>query len=586
MIDNFVPSRKFLLHYFEIIGTPMLIMKSLNISYIKSSFTLFLPLVLLFACFVEGAWAAKRETFDIVYLHTKDFEKVLDYKEELETILDAQVSKNLKIVGWGSGDYALVYDGKLSAKTVSQTLIKHAEMLSKTGFDEPYASKEQEFHNLYNVSYGMGRNLDSLKEKYRILYSCLGEEVKRDLFIEKTEYNNYLLVYRLRGDEASTTAVAKKQANLLRAKKISTSLTKENNNAVVYGESSLIDDGDMDKPTLSRSSNSSNDLSQLPKNASLVVAKTPPPVPQKSDIPMKSKLEPLTPPRVELFLPAKPEAITNATKNFHPERSGGTSSESTKVERTITEYIDNLRNKGGIDSDETTGWMVYDLENDRNLVDINADVEFQAASMIKPFVALAFFHKVKEGKLQYDKQSQRQMEAMIQRSSNSATNYIMRKAGGPAQCEAILKKYYGNIFKKTEIKEYIPADGRTYQNGAPPADYVRFLRSLWNQELPYGKEIRRVMALPGRDRLYYGTTIPRGTLVYNKTGTTAHLVGDMGILVTKTKDGDVYPYAIVGIIERRSKASNYGQWMASRSRVIREVSTLVYEGLKKEHHLL
>jgi len=60
---------------------------------------------MLFACFVEGATAAKREAFDIIYLRTKDFDKVLDYKEEIETILDAQVRKKLRIVGWGSGDY-------------------------------------------------------------------------------------------------------------------------------------------------------------------------------------------------------------------------------------------------------------------------------------------------------------------------------------------------------------------------------------------------------------------------------------------------------------------------------------------------
>jgi beta-lactamase class A len=42
----------------------------------------------------------------------------------------------------------------------------------------------------------------------------------------------------------------------------------------------------------------------------------------------------------------------------------------------------------------------------------------------------------------------------------------------------------------------------------------------------------------------------------------------------------------VGIIEKRSKASDYGQWMHSRSRVIREVSTMIYEELKKEHELL
>jgi len=94
------------------------------------------------------------------------------------------------------------------------------------------------------------------------------------------------------------------------------------------------------------------------------------------------------------------------------------------------------------------------------------------------------------------------------------------------------------------------------------------------------------MALPGRDRLYHGTPIPRGTLVYNKTGSTAHLCEDMGILVPKTRHGGRFPYVIVGIIERRSKASDYGRWVHSRSRVIREVSTLVYKELKKEHQLL
>ncbi len=560
-------------------------MKYSYLPSVRLSFLLFLLVGMLFACFVEGATAAKREAFDIIYLRTKDFDKVLDYKEEIETILDAQVRKKLRIVGWGSGDYAVIYDGRLSARTVSQTLIKHAEMLSKTGFDEPYASKEQDFHSLYNVSYGMGRNLDSLKEKYQLLYACLGEEVKRDLFIEKTDYGNYLLVYRLRGDEVSTTAVAKKQATILRGKKIATSITKENNNDVVYGESSLIDDGDSDDPALCKIPDPKDDSQSLPKNSSLVVAKALPPVAQKNDPISVPKADPQIPPRVEPSLPAKSEVTIDSSKKSQTERQSAPS-ENTKVERTIVEYIDNLRSKGVINNDESTGWMVYDLENDRNVLSINADVEFQAASMIKPFVALAFFHKVKEGKVQYDAQSKRQMEAMIQRSSNSATNYIMRKAGGPEQCESILKRYYGHIFKNTDIKEYIPADGRTYVNGAPPADYIRFLRSLWKQELPYGKEMRRVMALPGRDRLYYGTTIPRGTLVYNKTGTTAHLCGDMGILVTKTRNGDIYPYAIVGIIERRSKASDYGQWMASRGRVIREVSTLVYEGLKKDHQLL
>lgn len=548
----------------------------------KYSIAVFLSLVLLISCSTGTAWAAKKETFDIIYLRTKDFEKVLDYKEELETVFDAQIIKKLKIVGSGNGEFLLLYDGNLSARTVSHTLIKHAEMLSNTGFDEPYSTKQQDFFSLYNVSYGMGRNLDSLKETYQLLYSCLGEEVKRDLFIEKTGYGNYLLVYRLLGNETSASAVAKQHQAILKKKKITTSLTKENSNTVVYGESSLINDGDSVKSITCQPSESPENSRLSLKDNSLPGTR----VSQPTSFPM-SKIAPQVPAKVETATAAtNPDKAADTTKGSQLERLAGASSEGTKIERAIAEHLDNLRSKGILASDESTGWMVYDLENDRSVAGINANIEFQAASMIKPYVALAFFHKVREGRLQYNEQSKRQMEAMIQRSSNSATNFLMRRAGGPEQCNAILKKYYGHIFKKTEIKEYIPTDGRTYLNSSSPADYVRFLRALWNLDVPYGKEIRRVMALPGRDRLYYGTTIPRGTLVFNKTGSTARLCGDMGILVTKTRKGDIYPYAIVGIIERRTKASDYGQWMASRSRVIRDVSTLVYEGLKKNHHLL
>ena len=222
----------------------------------------------------------------------------------------------------------------------------------------------------------------------------------------------------------------------------------------------------------------------------------------------------------------------------------------------------------------------------KSLVDINADQLFQAASMIKPFVALAFFHRVKEGTLKYGPKSRRNMELMIQRSNNPATNWVMRMAGGPAEVDRLLRRHYSSIFKNTRIVEYIPSGGRTYKNSALPADYIRFLLALWNNELPYGKEIRRLMSLPGRDRLYNGTPIPRGTLVYNKTGSTARLCGDMGILVAKDSKGNRYPYALVGIIERDTRASNYGNWMLTRGNVIRQVSTLVYKELKKQYKLL
>lgn len=510
---------------------------------------LFIQVVVFTFVFHSVVHAAKKDHYDIVYLLTEDLDRVLDYKEQLEAIFDATVLKKLKIVGRGK-EYALIYDGNDSAGTIAKTLIRHAALLDKSGFDEPYATKEQNFYSLYNVSYGMGPNLEPLKKRYEQIYSYLGEDVKNDLFIEKTDFGNYTLIYRRRGDKASTTKVARKHAKILRSIKIATSITRENNNMVMYGESSLIDDV---RPE------------QL----------------QASELPIID-LGVTTPEKLvansKVIITAVPQPMVDDSINW--------SSVASKAEKSIEEYIKGLRKKGQIASDESTGWVVYDLEKNKSVLAINADQDFQAASMIKPFVALAFFHQVKIGKLHYGPKSRQQMQAMIQRSSNTATNWVMRQVGGPTKCAEILKQNYGQIFKKTKLVEYIPAGGRTYLNSAPPSDYVRFLKALWSEKLPNSDEIRRLMALPGRDRLYHGTPIPRGTLVYNKTGSTGHLCGDMGILVPKNKKGGRFPYVIVGIIEKRSKASNYGQWMHSRSRVIREVSTLIYEELKKEHELL
>ena len=85
--------------------------------FVKLLLALFLPFALFFLLAAEGQ-AAKREVYDIIYLRTKDFDKILDYKEELETVFDAEIRNKLKIVGLGGGEYALIYDGNLSAGTV------------------------------------------------------------------------------------------------------------------------------------------------------------------------------------------------------------------------------------------------------------------------------------------------------------------------------------------------------------------------------------------------------------------------------------------------------------------------------------
>jgi beta-lactamase class A len=266
--------------------------------------------------------------------------------------------------------------------------------------------------------------------------------------------------------------------------------------------------------------------------------------------------------------------------------SSETASEIRDLESAVEVYIKRLRGKGKIASDERTAWSVYDFTTGEKLVGINEDVQFQAASLVKPFFALAFFHKVREGDLIYGGKSRRHMERMIQRSSNRSSNWIIRQVGGPDAVHRLLKQRYSRIFRDTRIVEYIPAGGRTYRNKASVRDYSRFLYALWKEDIPGAREIKRLMALPGSDRLYTGARdIPKGTKVYNKTGSTARLCGDMGILVVAGNEGKNYPYTLVGVIEKRHRARRYTSWIRARGDVIRGVSAIVYRGISQHHRL-
>lgn len=257
-----------------------------------------------------------------------------------------------------------------------------------------------------------------------------------------------------------------------------------------------------------------------------------------------------------------------------------------ELETQIDRYIKSLRAKGVIRSNERTAWIVYDFTTGKKLASINEGTPLQAASMIKPFLALAFFHQVKAGKLVYGSTSRRHMEQMIQKSNNDSTNWVMRQVGGPSATKALLNRHYPSLSQGVSLVEYIPAGGRTYRNRASASDYSKFLYSLWNGNLPSSKEILRIMNLPGNDRLYTDAKrVPPGTRVYNKTGSTAMCCGDMGILVARGRDGRSYPYTVIGIIESGSRNKAYGSWISRRADVIREVSNLSYLAMKKRHPL-
>jgi len=256
------------------------------------------------------------------------------------------------------------------------------------------------------------------------------------------------------------------------------------------------------------------------------------------------------------------------------------------LEAAVEAYIKDLRREGRISRDERTGWSVYDFTTGEKLVTINEDTQFQAASLIKPFIAAAFFHRVENKELIYGPKSRRHMERMIHYSNNPSTNWVMRQVGGPQAVQRILEQNYPGIFRATSIVEYIPPGGKTYRNKASARDYSRFLYALWKGNIAGAREIRRLMSLPGTDRIYTGAeSVPVGTQVLNKTGSTARLCADMGILSVRGPNGKRYSYTLIGIIEKQAKASNYTTWIRSRSEVIRDVSDIVYQGIARRHGL-
>jgi beta-lactamase class A len=261
----------------------------------------------------------------------------------------------------------------------------------------------------------------------------------------------------------------------------------------------------------------------------------------------------------------------------------------------VNNYVQAQRQLGRIPRDERTAWSVYDLSTNKILVAINADVPMQSASMVKPFIALAYFYRHQENPqlYPYDARIKFLMEKMIRNSNNAATNELIARssrqsvAQKPRDIEYVLKRYVPSIFQQTTIVEYIPSNGRAYRNRSSAYDYSRFLYALWHNRLPYAQELKRHMALPNDDRIRTkARAVPASTRVYDKTGSTARLCGNMGIVLALGQNGQTYPYIFVGIIEKTHRAESYGQWISDRGNIIREVSSLVYQDMKLRYRLI
>ncbi len=257
------------------------------------------------------------------------------------------------------------------------------------------------------------------------------------------------------------------------------------------------------------------------------------------------------------------------------------------LEKTIDALVKQFRPKKGLTYSDRTSFVVYDISRSKKLVSINEDTPRMAASLIKNFVMLAYFHEVKHGRLQHTNRNQRHLKNMIQFSSNSSTNYFIRLIGGPYAVNRKLKANYP-YFKQTKIIEYIPTNGRTYRNKTSAHDLNRFFVQLWHENLPHSKKMKHYFELPNGDYIYKKTRIPASVKVYNKTGTVYGLIGDSGIIVMRDPQGKLRPYVFTGLIEDRSKAYgrrriSFGAWVGQRANVLRRVSEKAYGYIYKSY---
>ncbi|MPV85329.1 serine hydrolase [Ostreibacterium oceani] len=258
-------------------------------------------------------------------------------------------------------------------------------------------------------------------------------------------------------------------------------------------------------------------------------------------------------------------------------------STSNELQQQVNALVKSHRRAGRVSSNERTAWSVYDFQTQNKFVSINEQTPLQAASMMKLFVALAYFylHQQAPNKYTYYAETKDLMTKMIVNSSNTATNTLMKRCGGPTNVKRLCQKATGSLFNQLSLVEYIPANGRTYRNRASAHDYSKLLYALWHDRLPSSREIKRIMSLPSGNRMLT-SQMPDQLTIYNKTGSTAMLCGDVGIIQTQTGQA----YTFIGIIEKNRRTQNYSQWIRSRGDVMREVSELVYGFMQSRHQLL
>ena len=258
------------------------------------------------------------------------------------------------------------------------------------------------------------------------------------------------------------------------------------------------------------------------------------------------------------------------------------------LEVTFELYIKNKRNRRVLSTTDRTSFVVYDISKNKKLVSINEDRQMMAASLIKNFVMLAYFHEVKHGRQAHTNTNRGHLRAMIQVSSNLSTNYFIRLLGGPARVDRILRTNI-RILNRPGLSNTYPrrTDLQEYDLRAR-SQHVLF--AVMARTTPVFRENEVVFQTQNGDYIFKQTYIPSWVAVYNKTGTVYGLVGDGGKLVLRDPQGKSRPYVFVGLMEDRTKTSyrnrwqSFANWRNQRTFILRRLSERAYKYIYENHY--
>ncbi len=223
------------------------------------------------------------------------------------------------------------------------------------------------------------------------------------------------------------------------------------------------------------------------------------------------------------------------------------------------------------------GVAALDLQSGK-LVTVNGDRDFPMASTVKVAVAAAYLSQVDHGRRSLDdkingKSAATLIELMLTRSSNPATDLLIRDLGGPRAIQEWLNWYGHSEIKVDRYIAQLLSDRRDLwdkRDSATPKALAALLRNI--DESTWLKPQSRAYLLDVMSRCITGRNrirglLPRGTPVAHKTGTLAGLSNDMGILTLP--DG------------RRIALVIFVRGGADRSRTIAEAARTIYDGFFK-----